>query len=119
MAGATATTGRATCTYVYAVGWASKKTSRREGVGGGKVEAVGYRDLTAITSAVPAQGLRARRRDLLRHAEIVQEAFERSTVVPLRFGTTLADRDAVVEELLAPRHRDDLGRDPRRVEVLV
>jgi len=109
MAGATATTGRATCTYVYAVGWASKKTSRREGVGGGKVEAVGYRDLTAITSAVPAQGLRARRRDLLRHAEIVQEAFERSTVVPLRFGTTLADRDAVVEELLAPAYGQLVG----------
>jgi hypothetical protein len=55
---------------------------------------------------VEARELHARRRDLLRHAEIVQRVFDGGPVVPLRFGAIVADAQA---DLLEPRY-DELTR---------
>jgi hypothetical protein len=99
-----------TLAYVYAVTWASAGPPLRgDGIGGGGLTLVEHRDLAAIASPVERGSLQARRRDLLRHTDVVQEAFERAAVVPLRFGTVLADTDAVVDELLAPRHDELVG----------
>jgi hypothetical protein len=83
-----------TLTYVYAVTWAS--TPAPEGA-----DVVEHGELAAVTAPVQEGDLRARRRDLLRHAEVVQKVFDRDTVVPLRFGTVVDD---VVADLLEPRH---------------
>jgi gas vesicle protein GvpL/GvpF len=85
-----------TLTYVYGVTWARARVPR-------DVDAVEYDDLAAVTMPVDRRNLRAKRRDLLRHAEVVQEVFERATVVPLRFGTVVDDP---VADLLEPRYEE-------------
>jgi hypothetical protein len=107
-----------TLTYVYAVTWADAvDSSLGTGVHDADVTAVEHRDLAAVVSPVAMRELRARRRDLLRHADVVQEAFRRATVLPLRFGTVLAGGSAVVEELLAPRY-DELTGALRKLDGL-
>ncbi len=111
-----------TVTYVYAVTWAAAASPEGDGVCGGELTAVEHRDLAAIVSAVDAKSLRPRRRDVLRHAEVVQETFERGPVVPLRFGAVLASPEAVVEQLLEPRYEELselLRRFDRCVELTV
>jgi hypothetical protein len=101
-------------TYVYGVTWASARPPRGDGVVGGRVGAIGHGELAAIVSPVPSPSVRARRRDLIRHSEILQDAFERDTVVPLRFGTVFAREGDVVSDLLEPRH-DELVAVLRRL----
>jgi hypothetical protein len=84
--------------YVYAV--TSSTTRLPKGLG-----VVAHRKLAAVTRDVDARDLRARRRDLLEHADVVRRVFEQGTVVPLQFGIVLDD---VVAELLEPRH-DELA----------
>jgi hypothetical protein len=106
-----------TLTYVYAVTWAAAANGRLgRGVHDAEVTTVEHGDLAALVSSVEPQALRARRRDLLRHGEVVREAFERAPVLPLRFGTVLADAGRVVD-LLAPRH-DELASTLRSLEGL-
>jgi hypothetical protein len=64
---------------------------------------------------VDRRHLRAKRRDLLHHAEVVQRVFERAPVLPLQFGVVLDD---VVADLLEPRH-DELARLLRELDGLV
>lgn len=84
----------ATLTYVYAV--TAAETPFPDGV-----TAVVHRGLAAVARPVETRHLRARRRDLLDHADVVQRVFEQGAVIPLRFGTVLEDVEA---ELLEPRH---------------
>jgi hypothetical protein len=95
-----------TATYVYGIGWASARTLSAEGVGAAAVRALEHGELAALVSDLPSPDVRARRRDLLRHAEVLQQAFERSTVLPLGFGTVFDSEDDVVAELLEPRYEE-------------
>jgi Gas vesicle synthesis protein GvpL/GvpF len=70
------------------------------------VQTLEHGELAALVSALPSADIRARRRDLMRHAEVLQLAFEHRTVVPLEFGTLFASDDDVVAELLEPRYED-------------
>lgn len=90
--------------YVYGVTWADVTCSAAEGVCGVPVQAVEHGELAALVSELPTADVRARRRDLLRHAEVLQQAFEQRTVLPLEFGTLFANDDDVVAELLEPRY---------------
>jgi hypothetical protein len=67
---------------------------------------VEHGELVALISELPSPDIRARRRDLLRHAEVLQQTFDRRTVVPLEFGTLFESEDDVVAELLEPRYED-------------
>jgi hypothetical protein len=91
-----------TATYVYGVARDAPRIARA-GVGGAAVDAIRHDGLAAIVSPLPSADLRARRRDILAHQEVLQEAFEHGVVVPLRFGTVFAGADEVVTELLEPR----------------
>ena len=95
--------------YCYGVAAAAGARPLEGGLGGAPVEPVVHADLAALTSRVPAGTVRARRRDLLAHWEVLAAAFERGTVLPLRFGIVFDDEDALVREFLAPRH-DELAR---------
>jgi len=97
-----------TAVYVYGVGRASTARGGGSGVVGARVEPVVHRSLAALTSRVTPP-VRARRRDLLLHSEVLQTAFETDTVLPLRFGTVFASEADVVSDLLEPRH-DELER---------
>jgi len=67
------------------------------------VQTVVHGDVAAVTSDVDTRDLRARRRDLLHHADVLQRVFEHSAVVPLRFGVVVDD---VVGDFLEPRHHE-------------
>jgi hypothetical protein len=93
--------------YVYGVTWADGPPSGAVmGVCDASVLEIEHGELVALVSELPSADIRARRRDLLRHAEVIQQAFDRRTVVPLEFGTLFASEDDVVTDLLEPRYED-------------
>jgi Gas vesicle synthesis protein GvpL/GvpF len=92
--------------YVYGVTWADSASAAEQGVGDASVRALEHGELAALVSDLPSADVRARRRDLLRHADVLQQAFERSPVVPLGFGTVFASGEDVVAELLEPRYEE-------------
>lgn len=91
--------------YVYGVTWADGARERAEGgVGDASVRVLEHGELAALVSDLLTAEIRARRRDLLRHADVLQQAFEQRTVLPLGFGTVFGSDDDVVTELLEPRY---------------
>jgi hypothetical protein len=92
--------------YVYGVTWAGRGSARGQGVGDTRVGLLEHGELAAIVSPVGSGPLRAKRRDLLRHSDVLQHAFAHAPVLPLRFGTVLGSDDAVVDDLLAARHEE-------------
>jgi hypothetical protein len=86
--------------YVYGVARSDITPSLGAGVAGAEVRLVRHRGLAALVSDVPSAGVRARRRDLLAHSDVLQAAFAAGTVLPLRFE----DEAAVADELLGGRH---------------
>jgi hypothetical protein len=57
-------------------------------------------DVTAVVSAAP-HGLRARRRDLLAHQDLLLALADDGPVLPMRFGCVAPDRETVREQLSA------------------
>jgi hypothetical protein len=91
---------------VYGVTWADGAIGAGRGVSDASVHALEHGELVALVSDLPSAEIQARRRDLLRHADVLQQAFERTTVVPLGFGTVFESGDHVVSELLEPRYEE-------------
>ena len=56
--------------------------------------------VAALVAELPASPVTATRRNLLEHADIVEDAFGWTTILPMRFGVVLADEEAVREVLL-------------------
>jgi hypothetical protein len=92
--------------YVYGITWADTARPGGEGVADSAVQTVEHGELAAIVSPLESADIRARRRDLLRHADVLQQAFDRSAVVPLGFGTVFASDDDVIADLLEPRYEE-------------
>jgi len=92
--------------YVYGITWVDVAISGADGVADAAVQTVEHGELAAIVSPLESADIRARRRDLLRHAEVLQQAFGRAAVVPLGFGTVFASDDDVVSDLLEPRYEE-------------
>jgi hypothetical protein len=89
--------------HVYGVVPASAKPEITED----GVRLVAHRDIAALVSDIdPAdlQGVRV----LRAHWRVLEQAGSTTTVLPVRFGTVMADDEAVVGEFLAPSH-DDLA----------
>ena len=64
---------------------------------------VAHRGIAALVTDVDQGGLAAAR-VVRRHWRVLEEAGTGRTVLPVRFGTVMADERAVVDEFLAPRH---------------
>lgn len=77
---------------------------------GPALRAVEYRGLCALVTDVPDTEIKLRRESALAHAGILQAAFEHGPVLPLRFGTVLADEQAIADDLLAPGAQNMLAR---------
>lgn len=92
--------------YVYGVTWADGARTSSDGVLDASVQVLEHGELAALVSELPSADIRARRRDLLRHADVLQQAFERRTILPLGFGTVFASEEDVVSELLEPRYEE-------------
>ena len=105
--------------YVYGVTWAdSLARQETEGVEGAAVQPIVHEELAALASELSSPTIRARRRDLTSHADVLGETFATGTVLPLRFGTVFQHRDAVVDEFLARRY-DELVSLLEELEGLV
>lgn len=94
-----------TALYCYGVVPADGAAPQRRGVGDERVERVVHGRLAALTSAAP-ESVRARRRDLLAHMDVLAAAFESGPVLPLRFGTVFESEQALVRDFLARRERE-------------
>jgi hypothetical protein len=93
--------------YVYGiVPWRTEVPAGARGVGdpGGEVSLVRHRQIAAVVSGVPADSALGTRRDLLRHSQLLDAIVRSTPVLPMRFGAVLADAEAVIEELVAPRY---------------
>ena len=91
-----------TATYVYGIVRASSALAYEEGVLGGPVLPVTAGDVAALTSQVPGTPIRAKRRDVLSHSDVLQKALANGPVLPMRFGTVFDSDTEVVERLLGP-----------------
>jgi hypothetical protein len=80
-----------------------------DGVAAAPVRAVTSGALAALVSVLPPGQLRVRRRDLMSHLRVLEEAFAASTIVPCAFGMLMSSEQAVIEELLVTRHDELLG----------
>ncbi len=93
----------ASALYVYGVVEAGTAGALKAcGIGGALVREVAHGGLAALVSEVETP-VRAKRRELLAHTEVLNEAVAARTVLPLSFGTTFPDADTLVGELLESR----------------
>src|SRR4051812_19054022 len=95
--------------YVYGVlaatpGW----SPAGEGVDGQPLELVEHRGLAALVSGAIEVPVRANRRNLMAHTEVLRRIAVERCVLPMRFGVVMPDRDAVRDELL-DGHGDELA----------
>ena len=72
------------------------------GIGGSAPRRIDCASVAALVGDAPGGELVARRRDLRAHMAVLAAALDRSTVLPVQFGTVMADDTAVREELLEP-----------------
>lgn len=93
--------------YVYGVVRAGAEVPGRKGVLGERVALVTSDGVSALASRVPSERVRAKRRDLLAHSDVLQAAHAQGVVLPLRFGTVFAGEADVRARLLEPR-QDEL-----------
>ena len=70
---------------------------------------VTHGELAAIVTDADPSALRAASA-IRQHWRVLEEAAGSATVLPVRFGTVMADDHAVVDELLAPRHDELVSR---------
>jgi gas vesicle protein GvpL/GvpF len=98
--------------YVYGVASAAERTDvKAPGVGApdAGVRRIVHRDVAALVSDVEPGPLAAAR-ELRAHWRVLEEAIQRATVLPVRFGTVMENDEAVVERFLAPRHDQLAGQ---------
>lgn len=92
-----------TAKYVYGVvPAAGAKPPPGPGIDDAPVGIVSHDGVAALTSDVPGGFLEAGREELLAHSRVLEEAMQRSVVLPMRFGVVLPDDETVHERLLDP-----------------
>lgn len=93
--------------YVYGIAPSDAELPRdAQGVGdpAGEVSMVRHGAVAAVVSRVPLDRELGNRRDLLRHSRLLDGIAVSTPVLPVRFGSVLAQPGAVVDELLAPHY---------------
>jgi hypothetical protein len=92
-------------TYVYGIVLTdgARVPEGLTGLDGTPVRVLGDRDVGAAVADVTLERPPGRRRDLLAHTKVLEALADEGPVVPVRFGSILADDDAVLSELLAPQ----------------
>jgi gas vesicle protein GvpL/GvpF len=105
--------------YVYGVvarGALPELESR--GVADASVRSIVAGEVAAIVSPLPTEELRVRRRDLVGHLRVLEEAFAATTVVPCAFGMVLPSEESVRTDFLEPQ-QDHLLELLRRLDGFV
>jgi gas vesicle protein GvpL/GvpF len=98
-------------TYVYGVLRAGgKPPAGKPGVEEAPVRVVEYGRLAALASDAPKEPVKANRRNLTAHSNVLQEAIASGCVLPMQFGVVMPD-DGVVSRELLERHAGELQRE--------
>jgi hypothetical protein len=74
------------------------------GIDEAEVEYVSHGDVAAAVSIIALDRPPGRRAELMAHNSVVDALANASTVLPVKFGSIMVDRDSVVTDLLAPSH---------------
>lgn len=98
--------GAAQPVYVYGVVRDDAIAPEVPGVAGAVVEPIAFEGLAALTSPVADTNVRARRRDLMAHSDVLTKTVEQGPVLPLQFGIVFRNADAVVSDFLQPRKKE-------------
>ncbi|MFB9568391.1 GvpL/GvpF family gas vesicle protein [Saccharopolyspora hordei] len=69
-----------------------------------KVELATHGNVSAVISELPLARPLGKRQDLMAHQQVLDTLAADATVIPIRFGSVLKTKEAVVDELLAPHH---------------
>lgn len=87
--------------YLYAVvdGTSADATRGLSGIAGGAVYRLHAGQLAAVVSNVPNQRIRPERANLAAHQGVLRQLLERTTVLPLAFGT-IAEGDDAIRKIL-------------------
>lgn len=121
-------------TYLYGVirrpGRGAKLSAQGLGSGVGdppsQVSLVDCEEVAAVASDVNADGIgeaagiRALRRDMIAHTDVLDRILRSRTVLPARFGTFFPDRQTLIDEFLEPEYErldEQLDRLRRQVEM--
>jgi hypothetical protein len=108
--------------YIYGIVERSAAPPTGPGLTGAPVRLVNDDGAAALVSDVSESELQLGRDEVLAHARVLEEALERGTVLPMRFGVIM-DGDEDVKSRLLDQHadelRDQLARLKRKVEVTV
>jgi hypothetical protein len=93
--------------YVYGIVPPDAEPPRdAEAVGdpAGEVSLLRHGAVAALVSGLRPDAELGNRRDLMRHSRLLDGLALSTPVLPVRFGSVLADAGAVIDELLAPHH---------------
>jgi hypothetical protein len=74
------------------------------GIDDAEVEFVEHREVAAAVSVIALDRPPGRRAELMAHNSVVDTLANASTVLPVKFGSIMIDRESVVGDLLAPSH---------------
>jgi hypothetical protein len=96
-------------TYVYGVLRADNEPPGIAGIGGAPLQEVKGDGVAALVSDLTDRELTLGREEMTTHARVLEEALQRGTVLPMRFGVVMAGEPAVKSHLL-DAHGDELRR---------
>ena len=108
--------------YVYGIVEAGTTKPRGRGIGGTPLRVVASEDAAALVSEVASDNVRLGRDELLLHSKVLERAFTRGPVLPMRFGVVMSDAEEVRSRLLeehGPELRAQLAEFSGKVEIRI
>jgi gas vesicle protein GvpL/GvpF len=94
-------------TYVYGIVESTARAPKAKGIGGAPLAVVAGDGAAALVSDLPDGEVQMGRDEVMTHAEVLDQALTRGTVLPMRFGVIMDGSDDVRRQLLE-RHGEDL-----------
>lgn len=94
-------------TYVYGIVESTARAPKAKGIGGAPLAVVAGEGAAALVSDLPDGEVQMGRDEVMTHAEVLDQALTRGTVLPMRFGVIMDGSDDVRRQLLE-RHGEDL-----------
>ncbi|MBV8949032.1 MAG: GvpL/GvpF family gas vesicle protein [Solirubrobacterales bacterium] len=108
--------------YVYGIVEAGTVKPRVRGIGGAPLALVASEDAAALVSEVASGNVRLGRDEVLLHSKVLERAFARGPVLPMRFGVVMSDAEEVRSRLLeehGPELRAQLAEFAGKAEIRI
>lgn len=93
--------------YVYGIVEPTAKAPRIKGVRGARVELLPGEEVAALVSDIGNNAVRLGREEVLVHSRVLERAFAKGTVLPMRFGIVMSGPEEIRSRLLE-EHAGDL-----------